>query len=190
MKMTKETSKTIKKENPRIAPIENPDSLKLKLAYWYTKKKMGKVITPLKVVQARMPDTLSLSHKLMSIEQGLSLSKELVFYIKSYVATLNGCSFCIDIAKAAAENDVEIEKYEQLLNYDAPEVFSKAEKAALRYVEEATQEKEVTDQVYNNLQQYYTDEEIVEITWLNAMENYYNLINRPLQIGSDNLCKR
>ncbi len=190
MEMTKETSKTIEKENPRLAPIDDPDSLKLKLAYWYTNKKMGKVITPLKVVQARMPETLTLLRKLMNIEQGLSLSKELVFYIKSYVATLNGCSFCIDIAKAAAENDVKIEKYEQLLNYETSTVFSKAEKAALRYVEEATQEKEVADQLFNSLQQYYTDKEIVEITWLNAMENYYNLINRPLQIGSDNLCKR
>jgi hypothetical protein len=28
----------------------------------------------------------------------------------------------------------------------------------------------------------------VEITWLNALENYYNLINVPLEIGSDGFC--
>lgn len=175
-------------EQPRIAPIENPRSIKLKLAYWFTKKKLGKVITPMKVVQARMPDTLSLSQKLMSTEENLSLPDDLVFYIKSYVATLNGCTFCIDIAKAAAEDDVEIQKYEQLLNYESSDVFNDSEKAALKYVEQATQQKEVADEVFENLREYFTETEIVEITWLNAMENYYNLINKPLQIGSDNLC--
>lgn len=175
-------------EEPRIEPIERPRSIKLKLAYWFTKKKIGKVITPLKVVQSRMPDTLSLSQKLMNIEQNLSLPKDLVFYIKSYVATINGCAFCIDIAKATADKEVEIQKYEQLLSYESSEVFTKAEKAALKYVEQATLEKEVTDTVFNELQKYFNDTEIVEITWLNALENYYNLINRPLKIGSDNLC--
>lgn len=175
-------------EQPRLAPIENPKSIKLKLAYWFTKKKLGKVITPMKVVQSRMPDTLSLSQKLMSTEENLSLPDELVFYIKSYVATLNGCTFCIDIAKAAAEDNVEIQKYEQLLNYESSDVFNDSEKAALRYVEQATQQKEVADEVFENLREHFTETEIVEITWLNAMENYYNLINKPLQIGSDNLC--
>lgn len=175
-------------ESPRIEPIEKPSSIKLKLAYWFTKKKIGKVITPMKVVQARMPDTLSLSQKLLSIEENLSLPRDLVFYIKSYVATLNGCSFCIDIAKAAAEDDVEIKKYEQLLNYESSDVFNEAEKTALKYVEQATLEKEVSDNLFEELQRFYSDTEVVEITWLNAMENYYNLINKPLQIGSDNLC--
>ncbi|MEL7833716.1 hypothetical protein [Fodinibius sp. Rm-B-1B1-1] len=182
------TTENSSNQSPRIAPIENPRSIKLKLAYWLTKKKMGKVITPIKVVQARMTDTLSLSQKLMSIEKNLSLSKDLVFYIKSYIATLNGCSFCIDIAKAAAEDEVEIQKYEQLLNYQSSDVFSKAEKTALRYVEQVTLEKEVADPLFEELQRYYNDTEIVEITWLNATENYYNLINKPLQIGTDNLC--
>lgn len=188
MEMTNISSEIKTDKTPRIEPIEHPKSFKLKLAYWFTKKKMGKVITPIKVVQSRMPDTLSLSQKLLKIEQNLSLPKELIFFIKSYVATLNGCSFCIDIAKASAEGEVEIQRYEQLLNYKSSETFTKAEKAALKYVEQATIEKEVSDGVFNELKQYFNDTEIVEITWLNALENYYNLINRPLQIGSDNLC--
>ena len=31
----------------------------------------------------------------------------------------------------------------------------------------------------------YSEREIVEITWLNAVHNYYNLINLPLEIESD-----
>ena len=112
MDTTDEITELSSKDEPRLKPIDNPASIKLKLAYWFTKKKLGKVITPVKVVQARMPETLSLSQKLMSIEDNLSLSDELIFYIKSFVATLNGCSFCIDIAKADAQENIDISKYE------------------------------------------------------------------------------
>ena len=177
-------------EKPRIEPIENPSSIKLKLAYWFTKQQMGKAITPLKIVQARMPKTLSVSQKMMAADEKLSLPNDLVFYIKSYVSTLNGCSFCIDLAQAEAENEKVIEKYEQLLNYESADVFTDAEKAALKYVEQATVEKDVSEDVFQTVQQYFDDQEIVEMTWLNATQNYYNLINKPLNIGSDNLCNR
>lgn len=175
-------------EIPRLAPIENPKSFKLKLVYWLSKKMFGKILTPLKVSQTRMPSTISLSQKMLRVEKNLSLPKDLTFYIKSYVATLNGCTFCIDIAKAAAENEFAVQKYEQLLRYESSNIFSEAEKAALKYVEQATLEKNVTDEVFDKLQRHFDDEEIVEITWLNALENYYNLLNKPLNIGSDNLC--
>lgn len=189
MEMTKASAKMDSDTSPRIEPIEHPQSIKMKLVYWYIEKKMGKVITPIKVIQSRMPETLSLSQKLVSIEENLSLSDELVFYIKSYVATLNGCSFCIDIAKANIGSETEVQRYEQLLNYESSEVFTDAEKAALRYVEQATTEMEVADEIFEDLRLHFSDKEIVEITWLNALENYYNLINRPLRIGSDNLCE-
>lgn len=178
------------KGTPRIDPIDNPGSIKLKLAYWFTKRQMGKVITPLKVVQTRFPETLSVSQKIMAAEDSLTLPDELVFYIKSYVSTLNGCSFCIDLAKAEAEDKNLADKYEHLRNYESADVFDDAEKAALKYVEQATTEKEVSDNIFNRLKHHYDDQEIVEITWLNAIQNYYNLINKPLRINSDNLCNR
>lgn len=174
--------------SPRIPPVEKPDSLKLRLAYWLTRKKLGKAITPLKVVQSRMPYTLGLSQKLAAAEEKLTLPEELVFYLKSFVASLNGCTFCVDIAKALSSSEEAVAKYEQLLNFEDSDAFSKAEKAALRYAEEATRNREVADETFRELRRHYSDREIVEITWLNAVENYYNLINRPLRIGSDNLC--
>lgn len=182
------TNRTNSQNNPRLDPIENPGSLKLKLAYWLTKMKMGKVITPLKVVQARMPDTLSLSRKLLEVEENLSLPDDLVCYIKCYIASLNGCSFCTDIAKAMGKDQVDRNKITKLMTYESADVFTESEKAALKYVEQATIEKEVTDAVFQALQSHFSEKKIIEITWLNALENYYNLINIPLQIESDNLC--
>jgi hypothetical protein len=39
----------------RLAPIENPKDIVGKIAYWMTKRRLGKVITPMKVIYARLP---------------------------------------------------------------------------------------------------------------------------------------
>ncbi len=41
---------------------------------------------------------------------------------------------------------------------------------------------------FETLRKHFSEWEIAEITWLNALENYYNLINVPLQIESDGFC--
>ena len=175
---------------PRLAPIDHPDSVKMKLAYWLTRRKMGKVITPMKVVTARLPQSLRLSYEMNKVEENLSLEPGLRFLAKSYVASLNGCSFCVDIAKAnAMDEDVALEKYDALMDFHSSDVFSERERAALAYVEEATQKKAVGDETFAALSQHFDDREIAELTWLNAVENYYNLISRPLNIGSDELCE-
>ena len=60
--------------------------------------------------------------------------------------------------------------------------------AALAYVEEATQTKHVGDETFAALRRHFDDEQIVTITWLNAVENYFNLLDGPL--GIDSACVR
>jgi len=40
---------------------------------------------------------------------------------------------------------------------------------------------------YWMLKRTFGKKEIVEITWINATENYYNLLAKPLGLSSDNL---
>jgi len=161
------------------------------LAYKLVERQMGTVITPLKVINARIPSSLRMSYEMQKTERSLSLDAELRVLLKSYVATRNGCAFCVDIAADhAIEQDVPTEKVDDLLRYENSELFSERERAALAYVEAATENKEVADATFNRLAEHFSDTEIAEITWLNAMENYYNLLNRPLGIGSDDLCAR
>ena len=184
--MLEETSPSA---SPRLKPMDRPDSWWMRLVYWITKWTLGRVITPVKVVTARVPGSAMVAQKMNTTEAKLSLDTELRFLIKSYVATLNGCSFCMDIAHAHAQDrDVPTDKYAELWRYETSDVFSAGERAALAYVEEATRTKAVSDATFDTLQAHFDDRAIAEITWLNAMENYYNLINRPLNIASDNLC--
>ena len=175
---------------PRLDPIEHPESLKLKLAYWYTKHAMGKIITPLKVHYSRFPEGLGLSRKIAKTEERIELDTRLQHLIKVYVATLNGCSFCVDIGKASTrKEEVDVAVFDNLLRFEESPHFTEAEKAALRYVDEAARNKHVDDTTFNSLKEHFTEREIVQITLLNAIENFYNLMNVPLNIGSDELCE-
>jgi alkylhydroperoxidase family enzyme len=81
-----------------------------------------------------------------------------------------------------------MQKLNSLSEYRTSPLFSGRERAALAYVEEATRNKRVSDATFEELRKHFNEREIVEITWLNAVENYYNLINIPLEIESDGFC--
>lgn len=188
--MTYSTIKETQNSEPRLKPVENPSSLKLRLAYWFTKRSMGKVITPVKVHSARFPEGLGLSKKMMDTEEKFTLDLKLKHLIKTYVATINGCGFCIDIGKASAQKkQLDSAIFDDLLRFEESSKYSDAEKAALAYVDEATRDKHVDDSTFERLQQHFTEREIVQITLLNAIENFANLTNAPLNIGSDELCE-
>ena len=44
------------------------------------------------------------------------------------------------------------------------------------------------DATFERLRKHFNEREIVEITWVNALANYYNLINVPLELEADGLC--
>jgi hypothetical protein len=50
----------------RLQPVDSPRGLMMRLAYRMTRRKFGKVITPLKVVTARVPKSMRLSYEISS----------------------------------------------------------------------------------------------------------------------------
>jgi len=76
---------------PRLAPIETPDSWWVWLAYKLAEWTEGTVITPMKVVQARLPESLRQAYETQKLEEKLSLPV-LGLLLHRYVAFLNGCA--------------------------------------------------------------------------------------------------
>lgn len=189
--MTNTAIKTsVTRTEPRLKPIENPKSFKLKLAYWFTKRRLGKVITPVKVFYPRFPGALGLAGELGKLHQRFTIDPKLQHLINTYTATMNGCAFCVDIAKASAkQKKLDPGIFRDLLRFEESEGFTAAEKAALAYVDEVNRSKHVSDETFERLQRHFSDEEIIQVTLLNAIENLYNLMNAPLNIGSDELCE-
>ena len=177
-------------ETPRLAPIENPKGLKLRLIYWMTARRFGKVPMSIKVGVARSPNVLGVASAIGKYAtKGTHLEKELEYMINILVAGTNGCGFCLDVARMMAVKDnMNMQKFNALPVYRTSSLFSDKERAALAYAEEATTNKRVSDATFHELQKYYSDRDIVEITILMAIENFTNLTNIPLGIGSDGLC--
>ncbi|HEV2454368.1 MAG TPA: carboxymuconolactone decarboxylase family protein [Verrucomicrobiae bacterium] len=173
-----------------LAPIEKPRGFIMKLAYYFTRKQFGKVLTPIKVHSARLPAAFGMFYgKVGKLDQKLTLPREMVFLVREQVARINVCIFCMDIGRAfAIKATMNEAKFDALDEYRTSALFSEAERAALDYVTELTRDKKVNPDTFERMTRHYSEREICEIVWLVATEHLYNMTNIGLNIHSDMLC--
>ncbi len=177
-------------KGPRLQPIEKPSGFRLRMAYWATGRPFGKVPTNVKVLVARMPKSVKLFTEVGKFEmKSVRLEKDLHYMIATLVSGINGCGYCLDLSRAMAMKErMDMEKFNALPAYRESPLFSEKERAALAYAEEATRYKKVSDATFEELRHHFDDWEIVEITTIVAIHNFYNMLNIPLGIGSDGFC--
>jgi alkylhydroperoxidase family enzyme len=172
--------------------VERPRGLFLKVVYFFTRRRAGKVITPVAVFSARMPAAFaSFYGKLPRLDQKLQLPPQLRVLIRERVASINTCLFCMDAARwyAMKESAANLARFDALPDYQASPLFTDAERAALDYATELTRDKKVDASTFARLTRYYSEREICGIVWLVASEHLYNMTNIGLNIGSDGLCE-
>jgi len=173
-----------------LPPIEKPKGLMMKLAYYFTRRQFGKVLTPLKVHSARLPAAFGLFYaKIGKLDAKLQLSPETALLVREQVARINVCLFCMDIGRSfTIKAGMNQAKFDALEQYRTSPLFSDAERAALDYVTELTTHKKVSPDTFARLSRYYSERGICEIVWLVASEHVYNMTNIGLNIHSDMLC--
>jgi alkylhydroperoxidase family enzyme len=173
-----------------LPPIEKPDGLMMKLVYAMTRRQFGKVLTPVKVVSARMPLGFGLfGAKIGKLDKKLVLPPETALLVREHVARLNVCLFCIDIGRSfTIQASMNQEKFDALEEYRSSPLFNEGERAMLDYVTELTRDKKVDPETFRRMREYYSEREICEIVWLVASEHFYNMTNIGLNIHSDMLC--
>jgi alkylhydroperoxidase family enzyme len=173
-----------------LSPIENPHGLIMKLAYYFTRREFGKVLTPLKVHSARLPSAFGFFYaKIGKLDKKLTLPPETVMLVREQVARINVCLFCMDIGRSfTIKASMHQAKFNALEHYRTNDLFTEAERAALDYVTELTKEKKVNPETFDRMSRHYSEREICEIVWLVATEHVYNVTNIGLNIHSDMLC--
>lgn len=173
-----------------LTPIEKPHGLMMKLAYYFTRKQFGKVLTPIKVHSARLPVAFGMFYgKISKLDQKLTLPRETVFLVREQVARLNVCEFCMDIGRSfAIKASMNEAKFDALGQYRTSALFTAAERAALDYVTELTRDKKASPDTFDRMAEHYNERQICEIVWLVATEHVYNMTNIGLNIHSDMLC--
>jgi alkylhydroperoxidase family enzyme len=146
------------------------------------------VLAPLRVIYARSVPVAKASVRIYSSEQQLQLPESTRILIRYFTSHFNDCSFCSNINAFGAEKArLEREQLMEIMNYSNSNRFSSQEKSLLAYLEEINTIKTVSDETFARLRKYYTEKEVVEITWINATENYFNLMAKPLGLRSDEL---
>ncbi|HEV2389056.1 MAG TPA: carboxymuconolactone decarboxylase family protein [Candidatus Acidoferrales bacterium] len=178
------------KMNTFLPPIEKPQGLMMKLAYYFTRRQFGKVLTPLKVHSARLPIAFGRFYmKIGKLDKKLRLPPETALLVREQVARSNLCLFCMDIGRSLAiKASMNEAKFDALEQYRTSALFTAAERALLDYVTELTTGKKVNPDTFARLSRHYSDREICEIVWLVASEHLYNMTNIGLNIHSDMLC--
>ena len=176
----------------RLSLIERPHNPWMRLAFHLSKRQFGKVLTALKVIYARKPRLLLIAQLIARTqEKGISLESQLRLLVQMKVSQLNGCPFCEDLAFAqAVQKRLGPERFRYLDAFRTSDAFSKRERTALALAEEATRFRRVSEETWAAVRENFSETEIVELVWLNAVENYFNLQAAVLGIESDQLAAR
>ncbi len=83
------------------------------------------------------------------------------------------------------------EKILALAEYATSPLYSETERVTLEYADSMTiTGREVNDELFARLRQFYNDDELVELTEIIAWENASSKFNRALRIPSQQLWKR
>ena len=177
-------------DEPFLRPIDDPSDPAIKQAYQSMKQYFGKVMTPARVFNSRMPpEFLQFYTEISSLDQRLELPKETALLIRQQVARMNVCLFSIDSNRAATLwSSMNQAKFHALDSYQTSPLFDDAERVALNYVTTLAKERKVDPRVFAKLLEHYSERQICEIVYLVASEHVYNMTNIGLNIHSDMLC--
>src|SRR5262249_17259663 len=107
-----------REECMRLAPIERPSSLLVRIAYWMSRRQLGAVMSPMKVIYARVPRILRTTLSIVRATESLSLDPALKLLVTTQSSLLNGCAFCADLHLAqAVQAKLGRERFRDLLDF-------------------------------------------------------------------------
>lgn len=98
------------------------------------------------------------------------------------VSQINGCAFCLDMhskdAIAAGESQ---QRLHGLAAWRETPYFSPAERAALAFAEELTQQCDVSDETYSDVADYFSKPEIANLALAVSTINTWNRLNKAFK---------
>jgi len=172
----------------RLQPIQSPPSLFLKIAYFMSKRQFGKVLSPLLVIYSRSTPIFQVAIKILGADKKLSIGRDINLLVRNYVSHLYDCKFCANAIEYMSEKEKwDLNRLKDMLNFRNSPNYNDKEKAILDYVEQISLTKTATQETFDKLKTFFNEKQIVEITWVCASENYFNMQAKPLGFTSDNL---
>ena len=110
---------------------------------------------------------------------GCGLDHKFMHLLKLRASQINGCAYCIDMHSIDARAAGETEQRLYALNaWRETPFFDDRERAALAWIEAVTlvAESHVPDEVFDEVKRHFSDQEIVDLTYLASTINAWNRI--------------
>ncbi len=144
---------------------------------------MGAVISLELAVQQRLnapsfsPEAFQFMMNLEKYLASCGLARTLIHLVKLRASQINGCAFCIEMHTREATKDGEL--VTRLLLLDAwreSSAFTDVERAALAWTEALTliTEGHAPDDVYRELGEHFSEQEMVDLTFVITTINAWN----------------
>jgi AhpD family alkylhydroperoxidase len=160
--------------------------------FWNQRRKYGQVLKPA-LLWARVPKLFMAVAILYGVldRKRSPLDPVLRSLVTVRVSQINWCRFCVDINSATlAKRAGSMEKVEALDNWKESELFTDKEKAVLEYVEAITySDQQVSDELTKRLQEFFSEDAVVELTGLIAFQNLSSKFNSALDVPAQGFCK-
>lgn len=125
------------------------------------------------------PDAMKAMFAMEKFINDIPLDSKLKELVKIRTSQINGCAYCVNAhSKDALEMGETIQRIISLVVWKECTFYSHQEQAALTLVEHVVEvaDKRVPDEVYQEVSQYFTDQEYVYLVFCINQMNAWNRI--------------
>ncbi|MBD3311718.1 MAG: hypothetical protein GF349_04500 [Candidatus Magasanikbacteria bacterium] len=170
----------IKARVSMLSSDDVPEDIQIMYHTW--EEKLGK-IPEWAQVMAHKPKILKHFAGLMKATMGSEeVSEELKWTIAYHVSKINECEYCVKVTSKKLESMGMKEELVDEVEKRVEEMEEK-EMVALKYAHITTKEAyKLPEEVFNNLKEYYNENQIVEITAVVGLFNFINRFNDALGV--------
>lgn len=173
-------------------PFPEPTTTLGRIARWYSIKKYGIEIEPVQAALNNPQVLMAIGRMERSIPKWKALSPTLQALAIMASASAIGCSWCMDFGYWEFHNQgVDPRKLRDIPRWHDSDVYSPIERNVLAYAEAMTvTPPAVTDEMVEELRTELSDNQLIELTALIAIENQRSRINSALGFTSQGFKER
>lgn len=165
---------------------DHPRTPLLRLMEWYSRRRYGAVLQPALVAVNNKKVLRTYVRTELGAARWHALDPELKALAVFKAASVLGCSWCLDFGFWESwSRGIATEKLEAVAHYESSDLFSPLEQRVLRFAEAMTRTPvEVSDDLVAELRRDLSDAEIVELTFMVALENHRSRVNLAMGLTS------
>ena len=163
--------------------LDPPKTLSYRMGARFARRRYGVMPDPGAALAHNMAVGRSYALFELGVERWRSLDRGLKDLAVMATAAAIGCAWCLDFGywEATVRHEVPAEKIRAVPGWRDSEAFNGLERLVLEYAEAMTDTPpSVTDEMVERLRAQLSDEELVELTAIVAVENLRSRINSAL----------